>query len=63
MPQGLKCSARCSYSGFKGMYHILRMFLPKGAADIVMIIWYAALIFLVLAFSTVEQEGFRYFNI
>jgi len=45
------------------MYGFLRRFLPKAAADALIIFWYLLLIFLVLALSQGGQEGFRYLNI
>ena len=45
------------------MYGFLRRFLPKIAADCLMVVWYLALIFLVAALSQSGQAVFRYLNV
>ena len=45
------------------MYGLLRAHLPKTAADILMIIWYVALVFLIIAFAGTGTGEFRYLNI
>lgn len=45
------------------MYGFLRGFLPKAAADALVVLWYLLLIFLVIALSGSGLEEFRYLNI
>ena len=45
------------------MYGFLRKFLPKIAADCLIIVWYLALIFLVAALSQSGQAVFRYLKV
>lgn len=45
------------------MYGLLRRFLPKAAADALIIFWYLLLIFLVIALSYTGQGEFRYLNV
>ncbi|MBZ0220873.1 MAG: hypothetical protein K8I01_10635 [Candidatus Methylomirabilis sp.] len=45
------------------MYAFLRTYLPKGVADVLIILWYLLLIFMAVVYSTVETEGFRYLNV
>jgi hypothetical protein len=45
------------------MYGLLRAYIPKTAADILMVIWYIILIFLIIAFSGTGESEFRYLRI
>jgi len=45
------------------MYGLLRAYVPKTAADILMIIWYVALVFFIIAFAGSDESDFRYLRI
>jgi len=45
------------------MYGLLRAHLPKTAADILMVVWYVALVFLIIAFAGSDESDFRYLRI
>ena len=45
------------------MYGLLRAYIPKIAADILMVVWYLVLIFLTIAFSGSGESEFRYLSI
>lgn len=45
------------------MYRFLRRLLPEFLADGLMVLWYVALILLVILFFNLEPGEFRYINL